>query len=54
MGASKKADVVCSVNVNLSAADGRGALEREAVERWWRRAVEGMRILDWGLFGDAE
>lgn len=50
----KKADVVCSVNVNLSAADGSGAIERETVERWWTRAVQGLLIEDWHLFGDAD
>jgi len=53
-GGKKKADVVCSVNVNLSAENGRGLVERDAVEAWWETAVQNMQVLDWGLFGDVE
>ncbi|ORY31653.1 hypothetical protein BCR39DRAFT_526129 [Naematelia encephala] len=49
----KTADVVCSVNVNLSATDGKGNEEKQSVEAWWVRAVEGFRIVDFGLFGDS-
>ena len=50
----KKADLVCSVNVNMSAEDGNGQMERVTVEEWWLRAVGSLRILDWNLFGDVE
>ena len=50
----KKADLVCSVNVNMSAEDGNGQMERATVEQWWLRAVGSLRILDWNLFGDVE
>ena len=50
----KKADVVCSVNVNLSAPNAAGEAERERVEEWWLRSVGSLRILDWNLFGDVE
>ncbi|WWD19873.1 hypothetical protein CI109_104341 [Kwoniella shandongensis] len=55
-GRKKKADVVLSVNVNLSAeaGEGEGEKERSIVEGWFERAVGSLRILDWGLFGDAE
>ncbi|TXT15804.1 hypothetical protein VHUM_00307 [Vanrija humicola] len=49
-GAKKRADVVGSVNVNLSAEGGEA--EQRAVEAWWRQSVASMRVLDWGLFGD--
>ncbi|WVQ94929.1 hypothetical protein IAU59_002015 [Kwoniella sp. CBS 9459] len=48
----KKADVVLSVNVNLSAADGGAEKERETVQRWFEQAVGSLKILDYGLFGD--
>ena len=48
----KKADVVLSVNVNLS-ADG-GEAERGRAEGAFERAVESLKIKDWGLFGDEE
>ncbi|KAK1922250.1 hypothetical protein DB88DRAFT_497668 [Papiliotrema laurentii] len=51
-GRKKKADLVCSVNVNLSAVDGKGEQERLAVEEWWTRSVQSLRILDFELFGD--
>ena len=50
----KKADVVCSINVNLSSEDGQGSIERGVVERWWSRSVQSLVIRDWDLFGDAE
>ncbi|WVQ83656.1 hypothetical protein IAT38_005799 [Cryptococcus sp. DSM 104549] len=50
----KKADVVLSVNVNLSSGDGNGPKEREIVEGWFKDAVWSMKILDYGLFGDSE
>ncbi|KAK8853445.1 hypothetical protein IAR55_004151 [Kwoniella newhampshirensis] len=50
----KKADVVLSVNVNLSSEEGRGEEERQIVQSWFERAVGSLRILDWGLFGDVE
>ena len=53
-GKRKKADVVCSVNINLSSADGRGEEEKRVVEKWWRDSMEGFRILDFDLFGDEE
>ncbi|KAL1410817.1 hypothetical protein Q8F55_001760 [Vanrija albida] len=49
-GAKKRADVVCSANVNLSAEGGEA--EQASVEQWWRESVAGLRVLDWGLFGD--
>jgi len=49
-GVSKKADLVCSVNVNLSAEGGND--EGRRVEEWWTRTVGTLRILDWELFGD--
>jgi hypothetical protein len=53
-GRRKRADLVCSVNVNLSAADGKGDEERSSVEAWWGKAVDSLRILDFDLFGDEE
>jgi hypothetical protein len=53
-GRKKKADVVLSVNVNLSAADGKGAEEVKRVEEWLPRAVGSLRVDDWNLFGDIE
>lgn len=53
-GTSKKADLVCSVNVNLSSEDGTGPAERNTVEEWWLRSVGSLRIRDWDLFGDTE
>ncbi|RXK40067.1 hypothetical protein M231_02707 [Tremella mesenterica] len=50
----KKADLVYSVNVNLSASDGNGYRERQMVEAWWQRSVGSLRIEDWNLFGDEE
>lgn len=49
-GSKKRADVVGSVNVNLSAEGGEA--EQKRVEAWWRESVAGLRVLDWGLFGD--
>lgn len=54
MGGRKKADLVMSVNVNLSAGDKRGEAERERGEAVLRKAAETLRIEDWGLFADAE
>jgi hypothetical protein len=54
VGGKKKADLVMSVNVNLSAGDKRGEAERERGEAVLRRAAETLRIEDWGLFADAE
>ena len=51
-GGRKKADVVLSVNVNLSAEGGDGTKERERVEGWFEGAVRGLKIVDWDLFGD--
>ncbi|KIR27806.1 hypothetical protein I309_03435 [Cryptococcus deuterogattii LA55] len=50
----KKADVVLSVNVNLSAADGSGEKERQQVEGWFGNAVESLKVVDYGLFGNVE
>lgn len=50
----KKADVVLSVNVNISAADGSGEKEREQVEGWFGNAVESLKVVDYGLFGNVE
>lgn len=50
----KKADLVLSVNVNMSAEDGQGQLERERVEGWWLRSVGSLKLKDWNLFGDSE
>jgi hypothetical protein len=49
---SKKADLVLSVNVNLSAVGGDD--EKRAVEIWFSQTAEQLRIEDWGLFGDSE
>ncbi|WVF67333.1 hypothetical protein IAT40_002084 [Kwoniella sp. CBS 6097] len=48
----KKADVVLSVNVNLSAADGGAEKERDGVHRWFEESVKSLKVLDYGLFGD--
>ncbi|OWZ30215.1 hypothetical protein C347_04494 [Cryptococcus neoformans AD2-60a] len=53
-GKKKKADVVLSVNVNLSAADGSGEKERGQVEGWFGKAVGSLKVVDYGLFGDVE
>ncbi|CAD6563780.1 MAG: hypothetical protein TREMPRED_001376 [Tremellales sp. Tagirdzhanova-0007] len=50
-GRRKKADLVLGINVNLSAEGGDE--ERKDVEEWWMKMVGSLRILDWGLFGDA-
>jgi hypothetical protein len=50
----KKADLVLSVNVNLSAEGGGEGAEREKVEAWFEDAVRSLRIADWGLFGDSD
>ena len=50
----KKADVVLSVNVNLSAVDGSGEKERRQVEGWFGKAVESLKVVDYGLFGNVE
>ncbi|ORX40450.1 hypothetical protein BD324DRAFT_610756 [Kockovaella imperatae] len=43
----KQADVVCSVNVNMSKDD------KKEIESWWLKAVKSLQILDWDLFVDA-
>jgi hypothetical protein len=48
----KKADVVLSVNVNLSAEGGEA--EKDKVAAWLEQAVGSFRIEDWGLFGDSD
>ena len=48
----KKADVVMSVNVNLSSEGGEA--ERDLVQRWLDGAVSSFQVKDWGLFGDSE
>lgn len=48
----KKADVVMSVNVNLSSEGGEA--ERDQVQRWLDGAVGSFKIKDWELFGDSE
>ena len=48
-GMEKKADVVCSVNVNMSSAAAEE--ERKRVEGWWMKAVRGLEMRDFGLFG---
>jgi len=48
----KKADLVMSVNVNLSAEGGEG--ERGVVEGWWEDAVGSLELKDWELFGDEQ
>lgn len=48
----KRADLVLSVNVNLSAPDGED--ERRIVEAWFGHTVAQLRIEDWGLFADSE
>jgi len=53
-GGRKKADVVVSVNINLSSADGKGEEEREKVQAWWESLVGSVKILDFGLFGDSD
>lgn len=42
----RRADVVMSVNVNLSAADE----DAEVVQKWFDAAAKGLRIIDFGLF----
>lgn len=58
-GHRKRADIVCTANVPLKEAaegnaDGASSAELARVEHWWRHAVAGMRINDWGLFGDEQ
>ncbi|WVW86404.1 hypothetical protein I302_108450 [Kwoniella bestiolae CBS 10118] len=54
-GKRKKADLVLSVNVNLSAEGGLGVQEKERVERWFfGDCVKSLRIEDFGLFGYTE
>lgn len=53
-GGRKKADVVMSVNVNLSADGVDGEKERSRVDGWFEGTVESMRIVDCGLFGDSD
>ena len=48
----KKADVVLSVNVNLSAEGGEQ--ERAKAERAFEEAKKSLDVRDWGLFGDEE
>ncbi|ODN77475.1 hypothetical protein, variant [Cryptococcus amylolentus CBS 6039] len=48
----KKADVVLSVNVNLSAEGGEGAKEQHLVEGWFAQAVDSFKVEEFGLFGD--
>lgn len=48
----KKADVVMSVNVNLSAEGGE--VEKQKVQNWLERSVGSFSIQDWELFGDSE
>lgn len=52
----RRADVVASVNVNLSSVDGGDSAREEAdrVGAWFGRAVQGMRIVDYGLFEEVE
>lgn len=53
----RRADVVASVNVNLSAPAGQAGTAKEEAERvaeWFQRAVAGMRIADYGLFEEVE
>lgn len=42
----RRADVVMSVNVNLTAADD----DSEVVKKWFTAAARGLRIVDFGLF----
>lgn len=48
----KKADVVMSVNVNLSAEGGHA--EKEKVSSWFEGSVDSLIVEDWGLLGDSE
>ena len=48
----KRADLVLSVNVNLSAPDGEA--ERRNVEAWFGQTVEQLKIEDWSLFADSD
>lgn len=48
----KKADVVMSVNVNLSAEGGQE--EKQRVQGWVDSAAASLSIQDWELFGDSE
>ncbi|WWC95141.1 hypothetical protein V866_001995 [Kwoniella sp. B9012] len=51
-GKKKKADLVLSVNVNLSAEGGKGSEEKERVEKWFvGDCVRSLKVLDFGLFG---
>ena len=51
----KKADLVLSVNVNLGSGQGAGnQAEQQRVSSWLERAVQSLRIEDWGLFGDSD
>jgi hypothetical protein len=49
--ARRRADVVCSVNVNQG-KDGQ--VEVEKVKAWWEEAVKGLTIQDYALFAPTE
>jgi hypothetical protein len=46
-GPSRKADVLCTVNINKG-KDGLDEVNR--VREWFPRSVEGMKIVNYGLF----
>lgn len=48
----KKADVVMSVNVNLSAEGGEA--EKQKVSSWLEGSISSLKVEDWGLFGDTD
>jgi hypothetical protein len=48
----KKADVVMSVNVNMTAEGGEA--EKQKVSTWLESTIESLEVEDWELFGDSE
>jgi hypothetical protein len=48
----KKADVVMSVNVNISGEGGEA--EKQKVSGWLENSINSLKVEDWGLFGDSE
>jgi hypothetical protein len=48
----EKADVVMSVNVNISGEGGEA--EKQKVSGWLENSINSLKVEDWGLFGDSE
>jgi hypothetical protein len=48
----KKADVVMSVNVNMTAEGGEA--EKQKVSTWLEGTIGSLKVEDWELFGDSE